>query len=161
MVVKCPTFLLRHRKMAVGNVGHLLLKEMAVVDATTSIVMIFAVNSDFTYLLQYYAKKSGRHAVISPPDRESLALAKQERPAVIVLEADHPNALSRDVLQALKADQATWDIPVVVCSWLDREANGLAESATYYLQKPVLYEDFVAALAEIEQGGGQEGGRPV
>ncbi len=147
--------------MAVGNVGHSLLEETAVVDATTPVVMIFAVNSDFTYLMQYYAKKSGRQAVVSPPDRESLALAKRDRPALIVLEADHPNTLSRDILQALKADQATWDIPVVVCSWLDREANGLAENATYYLQKPVLYEDFAAALAEIEGGGGWEGGKPV
>jgi CheY-like chemotaxis protein len=130
---------------------------MAVVDATPSLVMILGIDSDFTYLMQYYARKSGRQVVVSPPDTESLALAKQERPALIVLEADQPSALSREVLQTIKMDQATWDIPVVVCSWLDREANGLAESATYYLQKPVLYEDFVTALAEIGQGGGLEG----
>jgi twitching motility two-component system response regulator PilH len=143
--------------MEAGSVGHLFSKEIAVVDAAPSIVMILGVDSDFTYLMQYYAKKSGRQVVVSPPDAESLALAKQEKPALIVLEADQPNALSREVLQTIKMDRATWDIPVVVCSWLDREANGLAESATYYLQKPVLYEDFVTALAEIGQGGGLEG----
>jgi CheY-like chemotaxis protein len=143
--------------MEVGLVGHLFPKEMTVIGGTSSIVMIFGVDSDFTYLMQYYARKSGHQAVVSLPERESLMLAKQERPVVIVLEADSPDATSRDVLQTIKADQATRDIPVVVCSWLDREANGLAESATYYLQKPVLYEDFVTALAEMGQGGGLEG----
>lgn len=143
--------------MEAGSVDHPIPKELVVVDATTSIVMILGFDSDFTYLMQYYAKKSGHQVVVSAPDSESLAFANHEKPALIILEADHPDALSREVLQIIKADQAGRDIPVVVCSWLDREANGLAEGATYYLQKPVLYEDFVTALAEIGQGGGLEG----
>ncbi len=117
-----------------------------------SIVMIIGVDSNFTYLMQYYARKSGRQAVVSSPDEEALILAKREKPEVIVLEADLVDAVGWDVLQALKADQATCHIPVVVCSWLDEETGGLSDGVACYLQKPVLYGDFLTALADVGQG---------
>lgn len=121
--------------------------------APAPVVMIIGVDSDFTYLMQYYARKSGRQALVSSPDNEALKLAKRERPDVIVLEADLADAMGWDVLQTLKSDQATTDIPVVVCSWLDKETSELAECATCYLQKPVLYGDFLAALADVAHAG--------
>lgn len=129
-------------------------------EAVGSTVMIVGVDSDFTYLMQYYARKSGRQALVSSPDNEALNIAKREKPAVIVLEADRADAVGWDLLQTLKADEFTSHIPVLVCSWLDEEASGLADRATCYLQKPVLYGDFINALAVIghasEPGGSGE-----
>ena len=68
---------------------------------------------------------------------------------LIVLEADRADAAGWDLLQTLRADENTCHIPVLVCSWLDEEASGLAYCATRYLQKPVLYGDFTDALAGI------------
>jgi len=120
-----------------------------VVDATASVVMIIGTDSDFTYLMQYYARKSGRQAAVSPPDIDALTLAKREQPEVIVLEGDSGEAAGWDVLQTLKADKATCHIPVVVCSWLDQGTSRLAEVSACYLQKPVLYGDFLTALANV------------
>jgi CheY-like chemotaxis protein len=117
--------------------------------APASTVLIVGIDSDFIYLMQYYAKKSGRQALVSSPDNEALNTAKQKNPTVIVLEADQADAVGHDLLQALRADDFTQHIPVVVCSWLDEAASGLADCATCYLQKPVLYGDFVAALADV------------
>jgi hypothetical protein len=41
---------------------------------------------------------------------------------------------------------------VIVCSWLDQEARGLAEGANVYLHMPILYVDFEAALAASQKG---------
>jgi DNA-binding response OmpR family regulator len=111
--------------------------------------MIVGVDSDFVYLMQYYAKKSGCQAVVSAPDSETLGLAKRRNPALIVLEADLADAVGWEILRSLKSDQATQHIPVAVCSWLDDEESELAAEAAFYLQKPVLYGDFVAASADV------------
>ena len=87
---------------------------------------------------------------MSAPDSEALVLAKQRNPVLIVLEADLADAVGWDVLRTLKADQATQHIPVAVCSWLDNEESELAADAAFYLQKPVLYGDFLAALAGLK-----------
>lgn len=129
-------------------------------EAVGSTIMIVGVDSDFTYLMQYYARKSGHQALVSSPDNEALNTVKRVKPAVIVLEADRADAAGWDLLQTLKADEFTSHIPVLVCSWLDEGASGLANCAACYLQKPVLYGDFMNALARIghesESGGSGE-----
>ena len=116
-------------------------------DVIAPAIMVIGNDSDFSYLMQRYARQSGHQIVIARPGEEALTLARRERPMVIVLETDVPERAGWDTLRALKADQATRDIPVVICSWLDKEARSLAEGAAGYLRKPVLYRDFLTALA--------------
>jgi CheY-like chemotaxis protein len=117
--------------------------------AGASIVMILGSEAHFIYLVRYYTERSGHQAFVAPIDEEALALAEQERPAMIVLEPDLILPASRDLLRALKTDRATRDIPVVVCSWQDEDTSILASEADSYLQKPVSYEGFLAALKEV------------
>ena len=117
--------------------------------AAARTIMVIGMNSDFTYLMQYYTRKSGCQVLVSSADQGALMLAKREKPTVVVLEADAAEAAGWDVLQALKADQATRHIPVVVCSWLDEASSGLSECANFYLQKPISYQDFLTALAHV------------
>jgi CheY-like chemotaxis protein len=132
-----------------------------VVDATAFVVMIIGADSDFTYLMQYYARKSGRQAVVSLPDKDALTLAIREQPGVIVLEGDSGEAAGWDVLQTLKADTATCHIPIVVCSWLDQGTSRLAEGSACYLQKPVLYGDFLTALTNVGCVGHEKQGNSL
>lgn len=70
----------------------------------------------------------------------ALALAKSERPDLILLDVDMgagPNGF--DVCRALKADPAMKDIPVVMLTAHDSPSDravGLAAGATQYLTKP-------------------------
>jgi len=118
-------------------------------DNEASMVMIVGSNAHFIYLMRYYARTSGHQVIVAPLDGEVVTLAKQKRPAMIVLESDLAEPASRDILQALKTDQATCDFPVTVCSWQDEEMSALAPEADSYLQKPVSYGDFLAALKEV------------
>ncbi|MBN1978679.1 MAG: hypothetical protein JW918_14875 [Anaerolineae bacterium] len=116
---------------------------------TASIVIIAGSDAHFIYLMQYYTKTSGHQAIVAPLDGEVVELAKQKNPAVIVLESDLAEPASQDVLYALKADQDTCHFPVMVCSWQDKDASALAREADGYLQKPVSYEKFLAALEKV------------
>ena len=53
------------------------------------------------------------------------------------------------MLEALKADPATRDIPVVVVSIVDERARGVALGAAAYLVKPISREDLRAALTTV------------
>jgi DNA-binding response OmpR family regulator len=111
-------------------------------------VMIVGSDAHFVYLMRYYSERSGHQVVVAPIDEKIMALVGQKRPVMIVLEPDLMVPASRDLLRALKADQATCDIPVVVCSWQDKATSILAQEADSYLRKPVSYEEFLVALKE-------------
>jgi len=121
---------------------------ISVCDASTSTIIIIGNDADFCYLMQRYVRQSGHRMIAAGLGEGALELARREQPVAVVLEVDLPGTVGWDVLRALKADEATRDIPVLVCSWLDEKECGLAEGVSGYLRKPVLYEDFLGALFE-------------
>jgi CheY-like chemotaxis protein len=110
------------------------------------------VEDDMTcvYLWQRYMKRSGFRAISTQEGKEALDLARRERPNLVVLDVMLPDIDGWEVLQALKADPATRDIPVLICSALHEEKHSAARGADGYLQKPILYEDFLEALSNID-----------
>jgi CheY-like chemotaxis protein len=117
--------------------------------ATGATIMVVGNDSSFCYLMRRYAKKSMHRAVFAYLGEEALALARREKPAVVVLEVGRPGTMGWSVLRELRADQVTRDIPVVLCSWGDEGEQGLEEGADVCLRKPILYEDFLTALTDI------------
>ena len=69
-----------------------------------------------------------------------------------MIELGFPSAQGKAVLQALKTHPATQGIPVIMCSWSQEAEWRLEDGATVYLQKPILYDDFRAALSDVETG---------
>jgi DNA-binding response OmpR family regulator len=53
------------------------------------------------------------------------------------------------VLQQLKSEADTKDIPVIVVSIVDERSRGTAMGAAAYLVKPVSRDDLLAALAAV------------
>lgn len=112
-------------------------------------IMVVGDDASFCYLMRRYALKSAHPIVFAYLGEDALALAQRENPAAIVLEVGSPGTMGWDVLRLLRSNRATRHIPVVLCSWLDQEDSGLVEDADVYLRKPILYEDFLAALVDI------------
>lgn len=77
-----------------------------------------------------------------------LIIAEQERPAAIFLEIRLPGISGWEILHDLKADPITCRIPVIICTALN-EAARAREAGAGYLHKPVYYQDFLTALAEV------------
>ena len=118
------------------------------IPAPSPVIMLIEDDAGFTYLVQRYARRSGCQMVSTRLGIDALAFAQQTQPAVIVLDVAFPGTASWDMLKALKADRATRDIPVVMCSGLEQEARGLEAGAEVCLSKPVMYYDFLTALAD-------------
>lgn len=81
--------------------------------------------------------------------RMGLDLARQHRPDVILLDLQLPDMSGREILDALKADAATRDIPVVVISadaTKGQVSKLMAAGAQTYLTKPLDVQQFLEVL---------------
>jgi len=103
----------------------------------------------FRYLIQRYATKSACQVVSVPLESDVTAAVRQAAPGIVLVELDFLDERARGVLRALKAHPDTREIPVIVCSWPQEPEWSLDEGAAIHMQKPVLYDDFRAALINV------------
>ncbi len=82
---------------------------------------------------------------------EAVAEAKKIRPAVITLDIMMPGKDGWQVLQELKKDRDTRDIPVIILSIVDRRKMGFSLGATEYMVKPVDRETLLRKLRNLEK----------
>ncbi len=80
------------------------------------------------------------------------------KPAVITLDVMMPHMDGWSVLNALKANPATADIPVIMLTMLDDKQMGFSLGATDYLTKPL---DFERLLQLLKKYGPPVGSRTV
>jgi DNA-binding response OmpR family regulator len=112
-------------------------------------IMIVGRDLPSSYLLQRFVRKSAHQVIAAIHSDDILSLARGEKPVAIVLEVDTSENVGWPMLRTLKSDPETKQIPVMVCSWPDESARGLAEGADVYLRMPFLYEEFGTALAAL------------
>ncbi|MHC9083829.1 response regulator [Luteimonas sp. RIT-PG2_3] len=76
----------------------------------------------------------------------------QDHPAIVLLDLNLPKLDGREVLQAIRSDERTRALPVVVLTTsnepFDVEAS-YALGVNSYIQKPVDFEQFVAVVKQI------------
>jgi CheY-like chemotaxis protein len=109
-------------------------------------ILIAANDPNIIYLLRRYAEASGFQVVRCDFGEDMLRLARQIVPDLILLEIEAPESTWRPTLQRLKADQHTKPIPVLVYSYMDETICTSADEIAGFLQKSVMYHDFIAAL---------------
>jgi signal transduction histidine kinase/ActR/RegA family two-component response regulator len=78
-----------------------------------------------------------------------LDAVRRVRPDVVLLDIRLPGIDGWAVLEALKADPGTREIPVIVVSIVDERARGVALGAAAYLVKPISRDDLRAALTTV------------
>ena len=88
-------------------------------------------------LLQRMLEKEGYAVRLAANGPDGIAAAKESRPDLITLDVMMPSMDGWAVLSALKADEATADIPVVMLTMVEDRPMGFALGATEYLTKPV------------------------
>lgn len=73
-------------------------------------------------------------------------------PSIVLLDLNLPKVDGREVLQAIRAEPATRDLPVIVLTTsaepFDVEAS-YALGVNSYIQKPVDFEQFVSAVRQV------------
>jgi CheY-like chemotaxis protein len=86
--------------------------------------------------------------------RRQGSFAEAPRPDLILLDLNLPRMSGREVLHALKTDPALSHIPVVVLTTSSGEediVNAYTGHASSYVTKPVDFEEFVAAIHQIDR----------
>ena len=112
-------------------------------------IMIGTKDPNITYLLQRYAEESGFQTSQICPDQDVLVMAHDLQPALIILDHESSDMLNDEIVQRLKHEPTTHNIPVVMYSYLDESPSDAHVDVDGYLPKAVLYNDFVAVLERV------------
>jgi CheY-like chemotaxis protein len=114
-------------------------------------VMLIEDDPEFIYLIQRYARASGCQFIQQDSTGQVISAAERELPDLVLLDLA-PNESSErcgpswQMLRTLKTNPRTRKLPVFVCLASELATNEWAEYAEGCLLKPVMYEDFKAAL---------------
>jgi CheY-like chemotaxis protein len=113
------------------------------------LVLVIDDNEGLVSLLQRYLTDQTCRVVSATSGEEGLRLAQELRPAAIVLDIMMPVMHGWDVLQRLRANRQTAEIPVIICSVINNPDLAQALGASLFLPKPIRQEEILAALDRL------------
>jgi CheY-like chemotaxis protein len=101
-------------------------------------------------LLTAYLVGTGVQVVRARDGIDGLEEIYRRQPAAVVLDILLPGMDGWTVLDQLRNDVTTRDVPVIIVSILDEKSRGLARGAAGYLTKPVSRDDLIEALRNVK-----------
>jgi len=107
---------------------------------------------DIVALVAYHLAKSGYRVSTASSGADALRMAQQERPALLVLDLMLPGLSGFDVLEQLRASEATRQVGVLMLTARRDEPDrirGLASGADDYLTKPFSPQELVLRVGAI------------
>ena len=127
-------------------------------------VLVVDDETDIVALVAYHLAKAGYRVSTATSGTEALDAARRERPALIVLDLMLPGMSGFEVLEHLRAGEATRDTAVLMLTARREEQDriqGLALGADDYLTKPFSPQELVlrvgAILRRVGAGGSHSG----
>jgi DNA-binding response OmpR family regulator len=119
------------------------------------ILLVADDDEDVLMLVQLRLSRSGYEVVVARDGEEALRLAREKQPDLAVLDWMMPKASGLEVLRALRADEETSSIPVLMltarASASDIE-QGLAAGADDYIAKPFSPQELASRVQSILTG---------
>jgi signal transduction histidine kinase/ActR/RegA family two-component response regulator len=100
-------------------------------------------------LITAYLSGAALRVTVAGDGQTGLDAVRRVRPAAVLLDIRLPGIDGWAVLQALKAEPGTRDIPVIIVSIVDERARGAALGAAAYLVKPVSRDALLHALRAV------------
>jgi two-component system phosphate regulon response regulator PhoB len=115
-------------------------------------VLVVDDEPDITALVAYHLAKAGYRVTTAATGTDALKSASEQRPDVIVLDLMLPGLSGLDVLQALRKQEETRDVGVILLTARREEADrirGLSLGADDYLTKPFSPNELTLRVAAI------------
>lgn len=129
-------------------------------------VLVVDDEKDLVELVSYNLQKAGHQVITASSGSEALALARQQKPDLVLLDLMLPGLDGTEVTRRLKADPSTSSIPIVMLTAKGEETDvvvGLTLGADDYVTKPFSLKILLARLNNVlrrieQQQSGSEGG---
>ena len=117
--------------------------------------VILAIDDDSQVIELYerYLQPQGYQVIPLTDPSQALERVKQLKPFAVTLDIMMPGIDGWRVLDTLKGDPDTRNIPVIVCSIIEDLEKGFNLGASDYLVKPILEDDLVNALDRLNADG--------
>ncbi|HEV7666471.1 MAG TPA: response regulator [Chloroflexota bacterium] len=120
------------------------------VDSDLPLVLVVEDDAHIATVLRTYLEADGYRVEHADDGHEALQLARSLQPFAITLDISLPKLDGWSVLNALKREPATAEIPVVIVSIVDNRNFGMVLGATEYLVKPIDHERLRTVLAGLD-----------
>jgi twitching motility two-component system response regulator PilH len=107
--------------------------------------------TDRQYLTDMLAK-SGYKVSSAASAEEALAKCKQAKPDLVLMDIVMPGQNGFQATRTLTTDEATKNIPVIICSTKGQETDkvwGMRQGAKDYIVKPVKQADLLAKITAL------------
>jgi two-component system phosphate regulon response regulator PhoB len=125
--------------------------------AMTERILLVDDEPDIVALVAYHLAKTGYKVATAASGAEALELARRERPSLVVLDLMLPDLSGFDVLERLRADEATRRVAVLMLTARGGEPDrirGLSLGADDYLTKPFSPQELVLRVGAILRRAG-------
>lgn len=124
-------------------------------DLTPQSVLVVDDFSDMRELYQQFLGIHGFHVLQAADGEEAVSVAQQVQPAAIVMDLEMPTMGGTEAARALKQDERTKTIPILVLTGSSREhhlADARAAGCAAVLRKPCMPEVLLEAINHVLRG---------
>jgi DNA-binding response OmpR family regulator/nitrogen-specific signal transduction histidine kinase len=119
-------------------------------DATGPKVLVVDDDEHIVQLLRHHLEAEGYQILTAQRGEDVFQLAKSEKPVLITLDILLADMNGFEVLEQLKGDSTTSEIPVIIVSVVpDAETRGLALGAAGYIGKPFEERQVLSLVQEV------------
>ena len=112
-------------------------------------ILIVDDEPEMAAMISRYLLEEGYDTITATSGEEALKLAVREPPFAITLDIIMPDMDGWEVLQGLKKNPETKDIPVIIVSISEDRETGFALGAVGYVTKPVSQKQLISEIRKI------------
>lgn len=128
--------------------------ESVTVDPQKNLILVIEDDRESVYIMKKTLDSPSSQVVAARDGIAGLQMAERLKPALITLDIMLPKKDGWEVLQALKKNETTKDIPVVIISMVDNRKLGFSLGASDYMVKPIQKDMLVKRLAKLSSEKG-------
>ncbi len=119
-------------------------------DGAQKTLLIIEDDENFSEVLSELAQEFGFRSLTAHDGERGIEMARQTRPDAIILDIGLPGIDGWEVLETLKNDALTREIPVHCFSGHDESAKAIRMGAIAYYKKPATLDQIKEAFSKIE-----------
>ena len=128
-------------------------RENAIFSTGNKVILTIDDDLQVIGLYERYLHTKGYQIIPLTDPTHAVERVRQLQPFAVTLDILMPGINGWQVLDSLKRDPDTRNIPVIICSIIEDLEKGFNLGATDYLVKPILEDDLVNALNRLNMNG--------